>query len=207
MGSDERAVMDDVETEQARRSMRAAHRPAVAVSGPYGRPVHPLLVTVPIGAFIATFAFDIASITVEGRAYGRPALWLSAIGIVSGVIAGFFGFLDSRRLTKGTRAQSVATMHMSMMVVALACFAVGFFLRRADETQFLDGTPVAAVVMSGLGVVVLLAGGWLGGRLVFGYGVRVSDESDQLPAHHISAPTRSKLDEPTPLGADGSASG
>ncbi len=204
MGSNELESMDEVEVEQAYRSMRAAHRPAAAVSGPYGRPIHPLLVTVPIGAFVATFVFDVASVVVEGRAYGRPALWLSALGIVSGVIAGIFGLIDARRLTKGTRAHSVATTHMWMMVAVLVCFGVGFVLRRADETQFLDGTPVAALVLSGLGVVLLLGGGWLGGRLVFGFGVRVADESDQLPAHHLAA---SGGREPTAVGRDGSASG
>ena len=58
----------------------------------------------------------------------------------------------------------------------------------AARSSFLDGTPVAALVLSGIGVVLLLGGGWLGGRLVFGFGARVADESDQLPAHHISAP-------------------
>ena len=71
--------LDEVTEAQARRSMGAAHRPALAVSGSYGHPVHPLLVTVPIGAFVATLAFDIASRVVEGRAYGRPAVWLAAL--------------------------------------------------------------------------------------------------------------------------------
>jgi uncharacterized membrane protein len=176
---------DDVATEQARRSMAAAHRPGSAVAGPYGHPVHPLLVTIPIGAFVATLAFDIASVTVEGRAYGRPAVWLSAIGIVSAIVASLFGFLDFRRLTSGTRAHAVAVRHMVLMDVVLVCFIVGFFIRRADETQYLDGTPVAALVLSAVGVAVLVVGGWLGGRLAFSFGSRVADEQDQLPAHVI----------------------
>ena len=82
------------QAEQAERSMRAAHRPGMAAAGPYGHPIHPMLVTIPIGAFVATLAFDIASVAVEGRAYGRPAVWLSLIGIASGLLASLFGLVD-----------------------------------------------------------------------------------------------------------------
>ena len=80
--------------EQAERSMRAAHRPSMAAAGPYGHPIHPMLVTIPIGAFVATLAFDIASVTIEGRAYGRPAVWLSLLGIVGGLVASLFGLFQ-----------------------------------------------------------------------------------------------------------------
>lgn len=182
--------MDDIAREQAQRSLAAAHRPALTVSGPYGHPIHPMLVTIPIGAFVATLAFDIASIAIEGRAYGRPAVWLSALGIVSAVVASVFGFIDYRRLTKGTKAHAVATTHLILMDVVLLCFVVGFFIRRADSTQYLDGTPVAAVVLSVIGVTIMLVGGWMGGQLAYRYGVRVADEADQLQAHVIHAPER-----------------
>lgn len=179
--------LDDVTVEQAQRSMLAAHRPGSAAAGPYGRPFHPLLVTIPVGAFVATLAFDIASVAVEGRAYGRPAVWLSAVGIVSGLVASLFGFLDFRRLTAGTRAHAVAVRHMVMMDVVLLCFIVGFFIRRGDPKEYLDGTPIAALVLSVIGVAVLAVGAWLGGRLAFSFGVRVADEQDQLPAHVIQS--------------------
>lgn len=189
---------DDVVVEQSRRSMAAAHRPSLAVSGPYGHPIHPLLVTVPIGAFVATLAFDVASIAIEGRAYGRPATWLAALGIVSALVASVFGFLDYRRLTKGTRAHSIATRHLVLMDIVILCFVGGFFIRRADPDQYLDGTPVAAVVLSAVGVLVLCVGGWLGGKLSYSYGVRVADEQDQLAAHAIQAPRRSDAESSTP---------
>ena len=187
--SPDQASADQASADQAERSMRAAHRPGSAVSGPYGRPVHPMLVTIPIGAFVATLAFDIASVAVEGRAYGRPAVWLSLIGIAFGLIASVFGLLDYRRLTKGTRAHAVATRHMILMDTVLVCFIIGFILRRADPDQYLNGTPTPALVLSVIGVAILLIGGWLGGKLSYSYGSRVADESDQIEAHTLSAPS------------------
>jgi uncharacterized membrane protein len=175
--------------EQAERSMRAAHRPSMAAAGPYGHPIHPMLVTIPIGAFVATLAFDIASVTIEGRAYGRPAVWLSLIGIIGGLVASLFGLVDYRRLTKGTRAHAVATRHMILMDVVLICFVVGFFVRRADSDYYLYGTPKIALALSVVGVGIMLIGGWLGGKLAYSYGSRVADESDQIKAHSLSAPS------------------
>ncbi len=177
------------------RARSAAHRPALAVSGPYGRPVHPLLVTVPIGAWVSAVAFDIASLTVEGRAYGRAAQWLVAIGVVAGIVAAIFGFLDSRRLTKGTRAYKVAMTHMTLMGVALALFVVSFLLRRADADLFLDGTPLLAFGVAVVGLVVLIGGAWLGGRLTYGFGARVADEEDQLRGHLLEAPLDADPDQ------------
>ena len=63
------AALTEADRAFGQRARSAAHRPTVAVSGPYGHPVHPLLVTVPIGAFVSAVAFDIASKTVEAQAY------------------------------------------------------------------------------------------------------------------------------------------
>ncbi len=187
--SPEQSEQTEQSAEQAERSMRAAHRPSMAAAGPYGHPIHPMLVTIPIGAFVATLAFDIASVTIEGRAYGRPAVWLSLIGIVGGLVASLFGLVDYRRLTKGTRAHAVATRHMILMDVVLICFVVGFFVRRADSNYYLYGTPKLALALSVVGVGIMLIGGWLGGKLAYSYGSRVADESDQIKAHSLSAPS------------------
>jgi uncharacterized membrane protein len=155
------------------------------LAGPYGRPLHPLLVTVPVGAFATTLAFDVASVLVEGRAFGRAATWLSAIGVVTGLLAAVFGFVDYRRLTTGTRAHATAVRHMILMDVTLLCFVIGFFVRRADPDQYLNGTPPLALLLSIVGSAVLLVGAWIGGRLTYSDGVRVADERDQLRAHVI----------------------
>ena len=39
--------------------LRRATRPATPIAGPYGHPFHPLLVTIPIGVWVAAFIFDL----------------------------------------------------------------------------------------------------------------------------------------------------
>lgn len=172
----------------------AAHRPGTKLAGGYGHPWHTLLATVPIGAFVGTLAFDIASKLGEGRAFGRPAVWLAAIGVVAGVVAAFVGILDFLRLTPGTRARQIATYHLILMDLVLLLFIISFILRKADSTHYLDGTPTAALVLSAVGVVVMVVGAWLGSTLVFSYGVRVVDEEDQLVGYQQVEPDQGEAD-------------
>ncbi len=41
--------------------MRRAKEPVTVLAGPYGHPFHPILVTVPIGAWVASFVFEFIS--------------------------------------------------------------------------------------------------------------------------------------------------
>lgn len=174
-------------TESAERARGAAHRPAVALAGGYGHPLHIYPAAVAIGTFVAALAFDIASRMGEGRAFGRPATWLVAIGVLSGVVAAVLGLIDFLRLTKGTRARQVATWHLILMDLVLLAFVVSFILRRNDDLQYLDGTPTGALVLSVVGVVLLVVGMWFGSTLVSSFGVRVADEDDQLAGYRPAA--------------------
>ena len=142
-----------------------------------------MLVPVPIGAFVMVFAFDVASKVVEGRPFGRAAAWLALLGVISAVVAAVPGLLDLRRLTQGTVARRVATLHLALMVAVTALYLVSFLLRRADDAQYGHGTPVAAMIISTVALAVLALGIWQGTTLVYSYGVRVVDEDDQLIGH------------------------
>lgn len=164
----------------AERARSAAHRSSTPAAGSYGRPLHPLVATVAIGMLVATFAFDVASITIEGRSFGRAASWLCAMGAVAGIVAAALGALDRLRIAPATPARRTANLHLVAMAGVILLSVVGFFLRRADESQYLDGTPMPAFVLSCVVVVLLIAGALLGSKLTYSYGVRVVDEKDQL---------------------------
>src|SRR3954453_16561080 len=86
---------------------RAAKGPKTALAGPYGHPFHPMLVTLPIGTWVASLIFDIGSRVHEEResalAYG--AEWLLAIGIITAVVAALFGLMDLLTIPGGTPAR------------------------------------------------------------------------------------------------------
>jgi uncharacterized membrane protein len=139
-------------------------------------PVHPLLVTVPIGAFTSSLIFDILTHTREN---GLPYLvdgawWLIEVGLYGGVIAAVFGLLDIRTIPRGTPARTTARRHMVLNVAALVLFAIGFGWRARDHLAH-DKTPWDQLALSAVGMALLAAAVWHGSRLTYHHGVRVHD--------------------------------
>ena len=150
-------------------------QPRSVVAGPYGHPFHGILVTIPIGSWIASLVFDIAALTtgdVDG--YSGGARLLVAIGILGALLAGVVGLIDLSQLEKGTRVRKIGLIHMSLNLVAIALFSISFALRSG-----VDGTSIPGMVVGIAGLTVLAASGFLGGELAYRYGVRVADEGTQ----------------------------
>lgn len=147
--------------------------PSMRRSGPVrlaGAKLHPLLVCVPIGAYVCAVAFDVASRLSEGKVYARGALWLLTIGLVSSLVAGVVGAVDGRRrLVVGDAERLVVSRHILLNLTAFALFVVSLVLRRNDLDALADGTPTAPLVLAAVGLVVVVAaavvGGGLDGRL------------------------------------------
>ncbi|MEU2031209.1 DUF2231 domain-containing protein [Nocardia amamiensis] len=157
-----------------------AKRPVSALlAGPYGHPFHPILVTVPIGAWVASLVFDIGSRVVDEPDFlAEGALWLIAIGVLGALAAAAIGFLDLLAIPSGTRAFRTGLLHMSLNLAVTVAFAIGFLWRQAG-----DGPrgPVALgpLLLSAASLAVLAVSGFLGGKLAYHYGVRVADEASQ----------------------------
>src|SRR3954454_13039573 len=93
-----------------------AKEPVSAIlAGPYGHPLHPILVTVPIGAWVTSLVFDLASHLVDdSRFLVQGSVWLIAIGVFGAVAAAMIGFLDLLAITPGTAAFRTGLIHMSL---------------------------------------------------------------------------------------------
>jgi uncharacterized membrane protein len=173
------------ELERARTDESHAKHPVTPLSGPYGHPFHPILVTIPIGAWVASIVFDILSRAADdGAAFARGAYWLIGIGIVGAAAAAVFGLLDLLAIPSDTPARRVGLTHLVLNVLVLAAF-VASFIWRADRGAHLE-TTAGMYVLSGVALVVLAVSGWLGGKLAYRFGVRVADEDSQLEGylHH-----------------------
>jgi uncharacterized membrane protein len=163
---------------------RLAKRPVSALAGSYGHPVHPILVTVPIGAWVASLVFDVASHLVSDPGFlAEGSLWLIGIGVAGALAAAATGFLDLLAVPPGTRAFRTALVHMSLNLAVTCAYAAGFGWRTGHVAGAVSPARIAlsAVALAGLAV-----SGFLGGRLAYRYGVRVADETTQ--AEGFAAP-------------------
>jgi uncharacterized membrane protein len=159
----------------------AAKRPVSRLAGPYGHPFHPILVTVPIGAWVASLVFDLASLLGGDPAvFAAGSRWLIGLGVLGALAAATFGFLDLFAIPTGTRAWRTGLLHMGLNLAVVSLYGVSFLLRRGAAP---DGVPVALVALSVLALALLAVSGWLGGKLAYRYGVRVADEATQAEGY------------------------
>ena len=132
-----------------------------------GHPLHPALVHFPVALWTASVASDAAA-RVTGAAFWSPAAWWSLVaGLVVAALAAVAGFVDYSRLTPKHPAFRFATAHMLVMSFAALCFLLSALLRTGPDAP----AGIGAIASSGVGFITLLVGAWLGGDLVYRFGV------------------------------------
>lgn len=172
-------------------ALQQAKRPvSAALAGPYGHPFHPILVTVPIGAWVSSLVFDIGSHIDNSPSYlTKGSVWLIAIGVLGALCAAMVGFLDLLAIPSGGRAFRTGIVHMSLNLAITGAYIANFFWRKAG---YHDAGAVGAgqLALSIASLAALAVSGFLGGKLAYHYGVRVAQERDQAagyptePARH-----------------------
>lgn len=149
------------------------------LAGPYGHPFHPILVTVPIGAWVSGLVFDIASRVVDDPGFlAKGSVWLIGIGILGALAAALVGFLDLFAIPSGTPAFRTALVHMTLNLTVTAAYVANFLWRQGNYGSP-ESVHIGPLVLSAASLAALAVSGYLGGKLAYRFGVRVADESTQ----------------------------
>jgi nitrite reductase/ring-hydroxylating ferredoxin subunit/uncharacterized membrane protein len=125
-----------------------------------GHPLHPAATDIPIGALLVVVVLDLVG---QGGA-ADVALVLTIVFMLAAAVTGLADYAD----TDGT-ARERATVHATLMVVALVLLVVSAVLRAgapADRTL-----PIA---LSIVGFLIVTASAYIGGDIVYVFGNMVS---------------------------------
>lgn len=109
-----------------------------------------------------------------GEIWKEMAFYTLAGGIAGALLAAVPGLIDYRAITT-PKVKRIAMAHMIVNLVVVLLFVVNFGLRMQDP--LIAGAPI---ILSALALLLLGIGGWLGGELVYIYGVAV-EPSDDAP--------------------------
>ena len=145
-----------------------------------GHPVHPMLIVLPLGLFIGAVVFDAIYLWRGTESLASVGYWNIAGGIVAGLLAAVFGFIDWLAIPSGTRAKRIGLLHGASNVVVVAVFAIAWLMRQNTA----DAAPTTTLFFLELAALALgSVAGWLGGALVDRLGVGVDDGA------HLDAPS------------------
>jgi uncharacterized membrane protein len=82
-------------------------------------PLHPLLVTLPVGAFSLVLLGDIGSLITQDPFWYRFSFDCLAVGILSALVAASVGLIDYLTVTMSVPGRKLATIHMILNLSAV----------------------------------------------------------------------------------------
>jgi uncharacterized membrane protein len=138
-----------------------------------------MLIVFPLGLLATAVIFDLIYLVGSNTTMATVAYWMIAAGIIGGLAAAPFGWVDWFAIPRGTRAKSVGLWHGVGNVVVVLLFVGSWFARR----DLPERPEMLAFVLSFTGAGLALITGWLGGELVDRLSVGVDDGA------HVNAPS------------------
>ena len=154
----------------------------------FGHPIHPMLVVFPLGLLASAVLFDILYLTTANPAFPTVSFYMIAVGVIGGLLAAIFGFIDWLGLPSNSRARNLGAWHGIGNFVIVVMFAVSWLLRR-DNPNFAPDSLSSLLAFAGVGLALITW--WIGGELVYRLGVAVD------PGANVNAP--SSLTDRTPV--------
>ncbi len=168
------------------RANQIVGRPGKAVGNflhgqPYGHPIHPLLVAIPIGTWTLTLGLDLltASGLMRDRAASRAADISLQAGVPGALAAIATGLADWQHLNG--RDRRVGLVHGGVNLAATALNLVSIRLRGQERRAAGIGVSLAAYAL-------VAASSYLGGHLVYRRRAAV-DHADRSPVPRDFVPT------------------
>ena len=168
-----------------------------------GKPSHPPLTDASIGAYTVGVAMLVlGALGVEEEQMAHGALLAIGGGLALAPPTALTGLLDWLDIPKGTPVRTTATVHLLAMLAATVVFALTFV---AQLDGYDDGQVEALALALGIAAEILLtAGGYIGGTVVFHYGVRVL-KRPQTRVPDALVPGRAEGDRVTELQQGGAS--
>ncbi len=176
---------------------RLSFRPALTLRGRKfkglrgfaGKPLHPPLTDIPIGAYVLAAAFDVISHVAHDETWARDFYRAATFTLVAGaavsLLTALTGFWDWLRSSEaGTQVRREANAHALTMITVTVLVLINIGLR---TLSYADDRYSGSVVvgLSVVGALLTAIGASIGGSLVFDHGFNVENAKDS-PVYHPS---------------------
>jgi uncharacterized membrane protein len=130
-----------------------------------GHPLHPALAHFPLALWLAAVLWDAVGWWRAEPLWEQMSYWCLALGLAAALPTAATGFVELLSLRSDEPALGTATAHMLIMLTATGLFGASWLVRASG------GAPAWAFALAAVGAAVVLVGGWLGGTLVYRYGL------------------------------------
>lgn len=130
-----------------------------------GHPLHAMTVAFPVALTFCAFGADLLYWWSGAERWAWAALWASGTAFLFGLLAGLTGTAELL-MVPGIRIRAASWTHFVIAVLLLSLLGLNWGRRlQGYETAVLPW----GLLISGFAVLVVIATGWHGGKLVFDY--------------------------------------
>ena len=139
-----------------------------------GHPLHPILAHIPVAMWPSALIFDLLSQRqIGGNAVVRLSFYAIVFGLATALLAVPTGLVDWSGIKKEKPAWKIGLYHMLLNLVVAILFAVNLYLRWPNfrKATEVDSIPL---LLSAIGTLILIGSAYLGGRMVYEYGISVA---------------------------------
>jgi uncharacterized membrane protein len=136
-------------------------------------PLHPALVHMPTALWPAAWIFDLISQFQADNVYVQLAFYAGLWSLLVALIAIPTGFADWMDIRREKPAWRLGLYHMSLNLIVTVLWAINIGLRMASF-QTATVIPLAWFGLSTLATLLLFISGYLGGRMIYAYGISVA---------------------------------
>ncbi len=155
-----------------------------------GHPLHPQLVSLPIGLLSFSFVLDVMHLVTRKRSYAEAAYYALVGGSASAVAAASAGAVDYLSIAPDTPVKQSANIHASLNAVLLATSTANLLLRRGKNPP----TGIPSVLVSAVSVVTLMVSSWYGGHMVYEHGMRVKTSEAPTDTTDMKLPLDARIE-------------
>ncbi len=146
-----------------------------------GHPLHPAIVHVPVGFWLAAMVFDLLLLLGGGESvtFYRISFYAIVLGTAGAVVVAVPGLADWSGIKREKPAWKLGLVHLVLNVAATVVWGVNGWVRLArwEEARMVNGVEIG---LSAAGTVLLLAGVWFGKRMTFDQGTSVGRQSREV---------------------------
>ena len=132
-----------------------------------GHPLHPTLITIPMGLFPASYVLDILALLTDNDKLAEAAYYNMLMGYLGAVPAAITGFLDYSKMEQKDPAHTTASTHGILNAGIMALYGLNLVVRHNNKRSLFG------LALSTAGTTALVLSGYLGGEIAYGRGWRV----------------------------------
>jgi uncharacterized membrane protein len=143
----------------------------------FKRPVHPILIVLPLTAFVLTMFALVAHAATGNDVWYRAALFADVGGLAVALIEMLAGVADAASLPAFTVAREASLRQVAFSVLGLIAFAATatVLVHRYEGHAFGDATPL---VLGAMGLTAMVIASW------YGRGVQLAFEAGETTVRY-----------------------